>query len=115
MKAPQRKRPCRSQASSVDPDLYQHWMLRDNIWGAHDNLDIASDTATHLRRGFVSRPLRAVALVACGSHALETLGTRYRLGALLSIHVFARGRQRREATSPTSGSELTPSSSRPVL
>src|SRR3984893_9319355 len=68
-------------------------MLRDNIWGAHDNLDIASDTAAHLRRGFLSRPLRAVALVACGSHALETLGTRCRLGALLSIHVFARGRQ----------------------
>src|SRR6478672_8354078 len=101
MKAPQRKRPCRSQASSVDPDLYRHWMLRDNIWGAHDNLDIASDTAAHLRRGFVSRPLRAVALVACGSHAIETLGTRYRLGALLSIHVFARGRQRRDSSLTT--------------
>ena len=38
--------------------------FRDNMWGAHDNLDIASDTAADLRRGFGSRPLRAVALVA---------------------------------------------------
>jgi hypothetical protein len=37
---------------------------RDNIWGAHDDLDTASDTAADLRRGFGSRPLRAVALVA---------------------------------------------------
>ena len=36
---------------------------RDNIRGAHDDLDIASDSAADVRHGFGSRPLRAVALV----------------------------------------------------
>src|SRR4029077_4575398 len=36
---------------------------RNNIRGAHDDLDIASDSAADVRHGFGSRPLRAVALV----------------------------------------------------
>jgi hypothetical protein len=37
---------------------------RDNIRGAHDDLDIDSGSAADVRRGFGSRPLRAVALAA---------------------------------------------------
>jgi hypothetical protein len=40
------------------------WLRRDNIRGAHDHLDIDSGSAADVRRGFGSRPLRAVALVA---------------------------------------------------
>ena len=37
---------------------------RDNIRGAHDDLDIASDSAADVRHGFGARPLRAIAVVS---------------------------------------------------